>query len=179
MSAGRKPGARRQWDGAVVSPAIGNGGRAARSEPDRSSAPRGILRLGTSFTKFQSNVWRGSLIAVLTWSGQRNLLRKRHEHLTASWAHLVCCRDVGQSPPSHSPQAAEIAGREWTETIQLYIEYDPQPPFNSGHMSKASAETQKRAKEMMKRAVPPDQRGSHPRSRGGASSIEFALGASL
>jgi transcriptional regulator GlxA family with amidase domain len=34
--------------------------------------------------------------------------------------------------------AGEIAGRERAETIQLYIEYDPQPPFDAGSPSKAS-----------------------------------------
>jgi transcriptional regulator GlxA family with amidase domain len=34
--------------------------------------------------------------------------------------------------------AGEIAGRERAETIQLYIEYDPHPPFDAGHPSKAS-----------------------------------------
>ena len=34
--------------------------------------------------------------------------------------------------------AGQIAGREHAETIQLYIEYDPQPPFHAGHPSKAS-----------------------------------------
>jgi putative intracellular protease/amidase len=33
--------------------------------------------------------------------------------------------------------AAEIAGDEIAQTIQLYIEYDPQPPFDSGSPSKA------------------------------------------
>jgi transcriptional regulator GlxA family with amidase domain len=32
----------------------------------------------------------------------------------------------------------ELGGRERAETIQLYIEYDPQPPFDAGHPSKAS-----------------------------------------
>ena len=59
--------------------------------------------------------------------------------------------------------AGEIAGREWAETIQLYIEYDPQPPFDSGHVSKASKETQKRAKAMMDKAVPADQRRLIPK----------------
>jgi transcriptional regulator GlxA family with amidase domain len=34
--------------------------------------------------------------------------------------------------------AGEIAGREHAETIQLYIEYDPKPPFDAGHPEKAS-----------------------------------------
>ena len=59
--------------------------------------------------------------------------------------------------------AGEIAGRERAEAIQLYIEYDPQPPFNSGHMTKASKETQKLAKEMMDQAMPPDQRRLVPK----------------
>lgn len=52
----------------------------------------------------------------------------------------------------------EIAGRELAEAVQLFIEYDPQPPFDSGHVTKASEETQRRAKEMMDQAMPPDQR---------------------
>jgi putative intracellular protease/amidase len=53
---------------------------------------------------------------------------------------------------------AEIAGREWAETTQLFIEYDPQPPFDSGHVNKASAEVQKLAKKMMDQSMPADQR---------------------
>ncbi|WP_020573226.1 DJ-1/PfpI family protein [Actinopolymorpha alba] len=34
--------------------------------------------------------------------------------------------------------AGEIAGRERAEIIQLFVEYDPQPPFDAGHPSKAS-----------------------------------------
>jgi hypothetical protein len=34
--------------------------------------------------------------------------------------------------------AGELAGREQAEAIQLYIEYDPQPPFDTGNPSKAS-----------------------------------------
>jgi hypothetical protein len=32
----------------------------------------------------------------------------------------------------------EIAGREQAETIQLYLEYDPHPPFTAGHPTRAS-----------------------------------------
>jgi transcriptional regulator GlxA family with amidase domain len=54
--------------------------------------------------------------------------------------------------------AGQIAGREQAEAIQLTIEYDPQPPFSAGHMSKASKETQQLAKEIMDRRMPIDQR---------------------
>jgi transcriptional regulator GlxA family with amidase domain len=57
----------------------------------------------------------------------------------------------------------EIAGREQAEVIQLYIEYDPRPPFDSGHVSKASEGTQKRAAEMMDKAMPADQRRLVPK----------------
>ena len=33
--------------------------------------------------------------------------------------------------------AAQIAGEDIAQAIQLYIEYDPQPPFDSGSPSKA------------------------------------------
>ncbi len=36
--------------------------------------------------------------------------------------------------------AAKIAGREFAETMQLGIEYDPEPPFHSGSPEKASPE---------------------------------------
>ena len=35
--------------------------------------------------------------------------------------------------------AAQIAGDDIAQAIQLYIEYDPQPPFDSGSPSKAPA----------------------------------------
>ena len=35
----------------------------------------------------------------------------------------------------------QIAGEAKAKAVQLVIEYDPQPPFDSGHMSKASAAT--------------------------------------
>src|SRR5581483_194628 len=59
--------------------------------------------------------------------------------------------------------AGEIAGRLRAEAIQLVIEYDPHPPFDSGHISKASEETQKLAKEMMDDRMPADQRRLVPK----------------
>jgi transcriptional regulator GlxA family with amidase domain len=59
--------------------------------------------------------------------------------------------------------AREIVGRERAEAIQLTIEYDPHPPVNAGHMSKASNETQRLAKEIMDDRMPPDQRRLVPK----------------
>jgi transcriptional regulator GlxA family with amidase domain len=57
----------------------------------------------------------------------------------------------------------ELAGRDLAEAIQLFIEYDPQPPFNSGHVTKAREKTQERAKAMMDQAISPDQRRLVPK----------------
>lgn len=59
--------------------------------------------------------------------------------------------------------AGEIAGREQAEAIQLAIEYDPRPPFDAGHMSKASKETQRLAKEIMDSRMPVEQRRLVPK----------------
>jgi putative intracellular protease/amidase len=48
--------------------------------------------------------------------------------------------------------AAEIAGREIAESIQLIIEYDPQPPFDSGSIKKASPSIIEMAKQAAKSA---------------------------
>lgn len=59
--------------------------------------------------------------------------------------------------------AGEIAGKERAEAIQLTIEYDPHPPFSSGHMSKAAKPVQKLAKKMMDGRMPPEQRRLVPK----------------
>jgi putative intracellular protease/amidase len=45
--------------------------------------------------------------------------------------------------------AGEIGGAGRAKAIQLAIEYDPQPPFDSGHMSKASATTKAAATALL------------------------------
>ncbi|MDL9935141.1 DJ-1/PfpI family protein [Gordonia sp. ABSL1-1] len=47
--------------------------------------------------------------------------------------------------------AGQIAGAERAKAIQLFIEYDPQPPFDSGHRSKAGAGTVSRSMAMLTR----------------------------
>ena len=49
--------------------------------------------------------------------------------------------------------AGQIAGEDRAKAIQLSIEYDPQPPFDSGHMSKASAKTKAAATTLLAREV--------------------------
>jgi hypothetical protein len=45
--------------------------------------------------------------------------------------------------------AGQIVGEARAKAIQLTIEYDPQPPFDSGHLSKASAATKATATAML------------------------------
>ena len=49
--------------------------------------------------------------------------------------------------------AAQIAGEEHAKVIQLFIEYDPQPPFDSGHIGKASPLTKETATALMAREL--------------------------
>ncbi|MFE3259877.1 DJ-1/PfpI family protein [Nocardia sp. NPDC059091] len=49
-----------------------------------------------------------------------------------------------------------IAGEQVAQITQLYIEYDPHPPFDTGHPDKAPAEIMRKARlEMTKRAATP------------------------
>jgi transcriptional regulator GlxA family with amidase domain len=59
--------------------------------------------------------------------------------------------------------AGEIRGSACAEAIQLVIEYDPHPPFDTGHISKASEETQKVARKMMDERMPDDQKRLVPK----------------
>nr|WP_279628165.1 DJ-1/PfpI family protein [Mycobacterium marseillense] len=45
--------------------------------------------------------------------------------------------------------AGQIGGENRAKAIQLALEYDPQPPFDSGHMSKASATTKAAATALL------------------------------
>lgn len=45
--------------------------------------------------------------------------------------------------------AGELGGEARAKAIQLVIEYDPQPPFDAGHVSKASAATRASATAML------------------------------
>lgn len=52
--------------------------------------------------------------------------------------------------------AGELQGRERAEVVQLLLEYDPHPPSDSGHPSKASRHVRRTARrEMLRRARNP------------------------
>jgi hypothetical protein len=45
--------------------------------------------------------------------------------------------------------AGYLAGDAEARALQLIIEYDPQPPYDSGSLEKADPETQQRATEVL------------------------------
>jgi transcriptional regulator GlxA family with amidase domain len=62
---------------------------------------------------------------------------------------IVTCAGVSAGIDLGLWLAGEIAGESKAKAIQLAIEYDPQPPFDSGHLSKASAATKATAAAML------------------------------
>ena len=56
----------------------------------------------------------------------------RRAHETSEWTTSVCTGSL--------VLAAHVAGDDVAKAIQLGIEYDPEPPFDSGSPSKAGAE---------------------------------------
>src|SRR5207302_557003 len=77
---------------------------------------------------------------VLSW------LRSAHE--TSRWATSVCAGALTLPAAGNSAGidmalflAGEIAGPDVARAIQLVMEYDPQPPFDSGSLAKAKPDT--------------------------------------
>ena len=51
------------------------------------------------------------------------------------------------------PGGGREAGEDEARALQLVIEYDPQPPYDSGSLEKAEPETRQRATELLTRGV--------------------------
>lgn len=66
---------------------------------------------------------------------------------------IVTCAGVSAGIDLGLWLAGRIGGEERAKVIQLSMEYDPQPPFDSGHMSKASARTKAAATALMAKDV--------------------------
>ena len=133
---------------------------AASATPRWASAPTATP--ATSWTCWTTSVCSGSLVlaAAGLLEGQR---------ATSHWSTLPALKAFGATPVGDERivrtgnagvvtaagvsagidlglwLAGQIAGEEEAKAIQLSIEYDPQPPFDSGHMSKASAATKAKA----------------------------------
>lgn len=68
---------------------------------------------------------------------------------SADGTHIVTCAGVSAGIDLALWLAAEIGGEERARAIQLAMEYDPHPPFDSGHVSKASPRTRAAATALM------------------------------
>lgn len=66
---------------------------------------------------------------------------------------IVTCAGVSAGIDLGLWLAGRIGGEDRAKAIQLSMEYDPQPPFDSGHMSKASASTKATAAAMMSKEL--------------------------
>ncbi|OBI52664.1 glutamine amidotransferase [Mycobacterium kyorinense] len=62
---------------------------------------------------------------------------------------VVTCAGVSAGIDLALWLAGQLGGEGRAKAIQLSMEYDPQPPFDSGHMSKASASTKAAATALM------------------------------
>lgn len=75
------------------------------------------------------------------------------ERIVPAGDRIVTCAGVSAGIDLGLWLAGQIAGDDKAKAIQLSMEYDPQPPFDSGHMSKASAATKATATALMSREL--------------------------
>jgi len=75
------------------------------------------------------------------------------ERIVQSGEGIVTCAGVSAGIDLGLWLAARIDGEDRAKAIQLSMEYDPQPPFDSGHMSKASVSTRAAATALMSREL--------------------------
>jgi putative intracellular protease/amidase len=119
----------------------------------------------------QSATWTASVCSGSVILAAAGLLNGKRA--TSHWATLPMLKGLGANPVGdervvHEGNivtsagvsagidlalwlAGQIGGDERAKVIQLSMEYDPQPPFDSGHMSKASAKTKAAATALMVR----------------------------
>jgi len=126
----------------------GKGSRALMNDPD----VLGWLRTANEGSTWTTSVCTGALVL-----GAAGILDGKRA--TTHWAYLERLQELGAEPVAERVVedgkvitaagvsagidmalglAARIAGDEVAQAIQLGIEYDPDPPFDSGSPSKAS-----------------------------------------
>ncbi len=123
------------------------------------------LRQAHQTTTWTASVCSGSLIlgaagilrgknATCHWAGQRVLstfgANAQRDKRIVRDGKVVTAAGVSAGLDLGLWLVGEIAGRPRAEATQLCIEYDPQPPFDTGHMSKASTRNKADAVRMMK-----------------------------
>ena len=124
-------------------------------------------------TQFTTSVCSGALIlaaagvleglpATTHWAGMSALKRfgadpRPGERIVHS-GKVITAAGVSAGIDMALYLLAELRGEQEVRVQQLLIEYDPQPPFNSGHMSKADETISKQAKARMR------ERSKNPRN---------------
>lgn len=112
-------------------------------------------------TTFTTSVCSGALIlgaagileghpATTHWAGMQALelfgaTPKPRERVVRA-GKIITAAGVSAGIDMALELAAILADEHTARTIQLWIEYDPQPPFDSGHTSKAPADVRRRAR---------------------------------
>jgi len=109
------------------------------------------IRQAHETTTWTTSVCTGSLLlaaaglldgkeATTHWAARDELERlgaRYTEQRVVQHGKLVMAAGVSAGIDMALTLAAQIAGDDIAQAIQLYIEYDPQPPFDSGSPSKA------------------------------------------
>jgi putative intracellular protease/amidase len=127
----------------------------------------GWLRDAHAHTRFTTSVCTGSLVlaaaglldnltATTHWRaadrlgklGARYVPQRVVEHLQE---RIVTAAGVSSGIDLALRLAELLVDREAAQAIQLMIEYDPQPPFQSGALAKADEPTKRRAEEYFTR----------------------------
>ncbi|MFI9510505.1 DJ-1/PfpI family protein [Nocardia sp. NPDC052566] len=131
------------------------------------------LRTAHATTTWTTSVCTGALIlagaglldgqpATTHWGGQKALgLLGAKPQRTARFVHgdrIATAAGVSAGIDLALWLVGEMFGREQAESIQLIIEYDPRPPFDAGHVTKASAAVKRKALVDMGRLTPEFQR---------------------
>jgi len=122
-----------------------------------------FLRKQAAGARYVTSVCTGSLIL-----GAAGLLKGYKSACHWAWRDML--KDFGATPVAERvvrdrnrisgggvtagidfglTMAAELAGEEVAKSIQLVLEYDPQPPFDSGSPEKAGTERVKRIRERL------------------------------
>jgi transcriptional regulator GlxA family with amidase domain len=136
----------------------GSGPRTATTMVDRQLS-EWLQRVHES-TRWTTSVCTGAMVlaaaglldgvpATTHWSVQSGLaamgaVAQRDERMVRA-GRVVTAAGVSAGLDLGLWLVGQIAGREHAETVQLYIEYDPHPPFDAGHPSKASRQVRDRA----------------------------------
>jgi len=98
--------------------------------------------------------------ATTHWVAQSMLAKfgakPQHDKRIVQSGRIVTAAGVSAGIDLALFMVGEICGRERAEMIQLVVEYDPQPPFHSGHPNKASKTVYTLARaEVLQRAKNP------------------------